>query len=488
MDDFRDPPGPHPDRPHPPHFPSPADEPARPVVLTKPGHPISRHDIDPDALRIMSRLQRMGFIAYLCGGAVRDLMLGKKPKDYDIATDARPGQIKKRFANVFVIGRRFRLAHVHFPGGKIIEVSTFRRDPDPASAEDPGPHVLSAMAATSATSATTRPSLAAESTRPSLTTELSATSAPDPHAIYGTPREDAFRRDITINALYYDPSIDAVIDYVDGLEDLRCFRVRAIGDPEVRFTEDPVRVWRVLRHAARLGFEIEATTERAVRSHRHLLAAVAGSRLYEEFNKDLAYETRPVFEALRECGLLRHFLGKAGEDYETDPALFARIVALLDIEEKARRKGFLLALEEMYALIFWPWVEPRFCEAEEEMAAVLNTAFLNAGIKMTIPKNLRANVIQILVLIERLIQALRTGHLRAALFEKSHFGQADRLFFLIEKGRPPAAGESFEALFRKAHPEAASVPRRKRRRRRRGRTGGVKGNGGASGGDPASNS
>jgi poly(A) polymerase len=458
-----------------------SDEPARPVVLTKPGHPISRHGIDPDALRIMSRLQRMGFIAYLCGGAVRDLLLGKKPKDYDIATDARPGQIKKRFANVFVIGRRFRLAHVHFPGGKIIEVATFRRDPDPAAAEEADPN---APSATSATSATTRPSLAAESTGSSATTGL-----PDPQAIYGTPREDAFRRDITINALYYDPSIDAVIDYVGGLEDMRCFRVRTIGDPGVRFTEDPVRVWRVLRHAARLGFEIEGATARAVQSHRHLLASVAGSRLYEEFNKDLAYETRPVFAALRECGLLRHFLGKAGEDYETDDALFARIVALLDIEEKARRSGFLLTPEEMYALIFWPWVEPRFGETEEDMAEVLNAAFLNAGIKMTIPKSLRANFIQILVLVEGLIRALRTGHLRGALLQKSHYGQAVRLFFLIEKGRPPAAGESFEALFGEAHPEAESVPRlKRRRRRRRGRRGGANGSGGAPGGNPAPNS
>lgn len=468
MDDIRDPFGP-PGPVDPPGAPGPlppCDEPARPVVLTKPGHPISRNDIDPDALRIMARLQRMGFIAYLCGGAVRDLMLGKKPKDFDIATDARPGQIKKRFANVFVIGRRFRLAHVHFPGGKIVEVATFRRDPAsvPPDEADPG-----------AVSATTRPFLTAES--------------PDPHAMYGTPREDAFRRDITINALYYDPSIDAVIDYVGGLEDMRRYRVRAIGDPEVRFTEDPVRVWRVLRHAARLGFEIEAATERAVRSHCHLLASVAGSRLYEEFNKDLAYETRPVFEALRECGLLRHFLGRAGEDYETDPALFARVVALLDVEEKARRSGFVLTLEEMYALIFRPWMESRSGEAEEDMAEALNAAFLNAGIKMTIPKVLRANVIQILVIVEGLIRALRSGHLRGALLQRSHYPQAVRLFYLIEKSRPPAAGESFEALFGESHPEAGDVPRlKRRRRRRRGRKRGADGNGGAPGGDPAPDS
>jgi poly(A) polymerase len=415
-----------------------SDPPAPPVVLIRPGHPIHRAGIDPDALRIMSRLQRMGFISYLCGGAVRDLMLGRRPKDFDVATDARPGQIKKRFANVFVIGRRFRLAHVHFPGGKIIEVATFRRDPDP------------------------------ETTGLSATTGLSETTrSPDPHAIYGTPREDAFRRDITINALYYDPAIDAVIDYVGGLEDLRCRRVRMIGDPGRRFTEDPIRVWRVLRHAARLGFDVEATAARAIHSHRHLLASVSGSRLYEEFNKDLAYETRPVFEALRTNGLLRHFLGKAGHDYETDPALFARIASLLDVEERARKEGCLLSLEEMYALVFWPWVEPLFKDDEEDMALALSAAFQDAGMKMTIPKTLRANAVQILVIVDGLIRALRTGRPRAALLHRAHLPQATRLLFLIEKDRPPAEGESFESLFREAHPEAPLEAQKKRRRRRR---------------------
>ncbi len=424
MDDFDD-------ALNPPDPPDALRIPEPPVVLTRPGHPIRRADIDPDALRIMTRLQRMGFIAYLCGGAVRDLMLRRTPKDFDVATDARPGQIRKRFANVFIIGRRFRLAHVHFPGGKIVEVATFRRDPDPAPAADVDP---------------------------------------DPHAIYGTPREDAFRRDITINALFYDPAIDAVIDYVGGLEDMRRRRVRTIGDPGVRFTEDPVRLWRVLRHAARLGFDIEPATAGAIHSHGPLLASAAGSRLYEEFNKDLGAETRPVFEALRANGLLRHFLGKAGLDYETDPALFARVVSLLDVEERARKDGFLLSLDEIYALVFWPWLEPLFEEGGEDMAPVLGAAFQNAEMKMTIPKALRANVIQILVLMDGLIQALRSGHPRAALLHRSHLPQATRLLFLIEKGRPPADDETFESLFKAAHPEApleAQIRRRRRRRRRR---------------------
>jgi poly(A) polymerase len=419
-----------------------AEHPAPPVVLTQPGLPIRRADIDPDALKIMGRLQRMGFVAYLCGGAVRDLMLGRRPKDYDIATDARPGQIKKRFANVFVIGRRFRLAHVHCPGGKIIEVATFRRELERGDDVDPS-------------------------------------APPDPQAIYGTPLEDAFRRDITINALYYDPAIDAVIDYVGGLEDMRARRVRTIGEPGVRFAEDPVRVWRVLRHAARLGFEVEAATARAIPDFGHLLATASGSRLYEEFNKDLAYETRPVFEALRANRLLGHILGAMGLAYETDPALFARISALLDVEERARRGGFQLAPEEMYALVFWPWLEPLFDAPEEDMVPVLAAAIQNAGMRMTIPKTLRANAVHILVLVDALRRALRTGQVRSALLHRAHVPQAMRLLSLIAEGRPPADGESFETLLRRAHPEAAVEERMKRRRRRRR---GRRNRGGAAGG------
>jgi len=191
------------------------------VILEAPHHAIDRAAIDSDALKIMDRLDRQGFLACLVGGAVRDLMLGRKPKDFDIATDARPGQIKKRFANAYVIGRRFRLVHVHFPGDKVIEVATFRRAVPPEEEE--------AQAAREAVGETIEPL--------------------DP---YGTPREDAFRRDITINALLYDAVLDAVIDYTGGLDDLARRRVRVIGDPATRFAEDPHLASHPPRRPARL--------------------------------------------------------------------------------------------------------------------------------------------------------------------------------------------------------------------------------------------
>ncbi|MGA2587522.1 MAG: CCA tRNA nucleotidyltransferase [Candidatus Aminicenantales bacterium] len=395
-----------------------------PVILTNSGHPITRKAIDADALKILYRLDRLGFIACLCGGAVRDLMLRKKPKDFDIVTDARPGQIKKRFANVYIIGRRFRLAHVHFEGGKIIEVATFRKDLKPVE-------------------------------------EAGAEAAPDPKDIYGTPREDAFRRDITINALLYDFATDSIIDYVGGLEDLARRMIRIIGDPEERLAEDPVRVWRAIRHAARLGFDIEETTERAIQSHGHLLAACPGSRLYEEFNKDLAYETRPVIEALRNRGILRHILGRVGEDYEADAGLFCRLETLLDIIDRTSSATFHLSLEEMYALFFWPWMEPLFADATGDMTKILADAFVNARTQMIVPKNLRANVIQIMIIVGGMRRALCTGHMRWALKRRTHYAQASKMCFMIEKGRPPEGEESFESLLQAAFPSALR-PRRRR--------------------------
>ena len=404
------------------------DQPAQPVIVNKPNHPISRQDVDPDALKIIYRLHRLGFTAYLTGGAVRDLMLGRPAKDFDVVTDARPGQIKKRFARAFIIGRRFRLTHVHFHGGKYIEVATFRRTSDQAARETPA--------------------------------EESAPVHP-----YGTPEEDAFRRDITINALYYDPIDDAVIDYVGGLEDIARRTVRVIGNPAERFTEDPVRIWRVLRYAARLGFAVEEAVAQEISGHAQLIAAASGARLYEELNKDLAYETRPVMETLRKNEILRHIIGKAGEAYDADLELFSQLSSLLDIADRARAAGVQFTIEEMYALLFWPWVRPLLEASGVDYHKVLSDAFREAGMRVNIPRNLRADSGQIMILVAARECALRTGQMRWSLVRRPHFGPAQRLYFLIFKGRLPEKDESFEALFRQAFPEGGMERRRRRRRR-----------------------
>jgi poly(A) polymerase len=403
------------------------NRPARPVIVSKPGHSISKRDVDPDAMKIIYRLHRLGFTAYLTGGAVRDLLLGRPAKDFDVVTDARPGQIKKRFARAFIIGRRFRLAHVHFPGGKYVEVATFRRISDQAARETP--------------------------------VEESAPVHP-----YGTPEEDAFRRDITINALYYDPIADAVIDYVGGLEDIARRTVRVIGNPAERFTEDPVRIWRVLRYSARLGFAVEEAAEREIPGHAQLIAASSGARLYEELNKDLAFETRPVVETLRKYGLLRFIFGKAGEAYETDAGLFSQLSLLLDVADRVRSAGTLLAIEEMYTLLFWPWLRPILEASGVDLHKVLSDAFRDAEMTVNIPRNLRADAVQIMIIVAAMERALRTGRMRWAHTRRPHYGPAERLYFMIFKGRLPEKDESFEALFRQAFPGGGKGRRRRHRR------------------------
>ena len=399
----------------------------QPVIVTRPGHSISRQDIDPNALKVVFRLHRLGFTAYVTGGAVRDLLLGRPAKDFDVVTDARPGQIKKRFAHAYVIGRRFRLVHVHFSGGKIIEVATFRRPVEQAEENAPN-------------------------------------GENPPPSPYGTPEEDAFRRDITINALFYDVVNDAVVDYVGGLEDLARRMVRVIGDPAERFREDPVRIWRVLRHAARLGFAVEGTAEREIAVHAHLLAACSGARLYEEMNKDLAHETGPVMTALRRAGILRHIFGKAGEAYEADGRLFSELSSILEAVDRAKTVGVPLSLGEMYAALFWPWAKPVFGLSGVDFHKVLSDTLREAGMRINIPRSLRADFSQVLIIVAAMERALRTGNMRWSLTRRPLFGEATRLQSLIFKGRPPEKGETFEVLFRQAFP--AGGPERGRRRRR----------------------
>src|SRR3982075_1085369 len=251
-----------------------------PRVIPRAEHRISRRDIDPDPLKVLYRLRQYEHVAYLVGGSVRDLLIGRRPKDFDIGTSAHPYQVKKLFRNCWIIGRRFRLAHVKF-GTKVIEVATFRRQ------VAPGEEVVQ-----------------------------DGVPAPDPstpegeHLIhhdntFGTPEEDAFRRDFTINALFYDIANFSIIDYVGGLDDLRAGLVRSIGDPDVRLKEDPVRMIRAIAPAARLDFTIEPTLLESIRAHRQEIAKSSPPRLLEEYYKILrAGAAEQAFRSLATLGLL----------------------------------------------------------------------------------------------------------------------------------------------------------------------------------------
>lgn len=247
---------------------------AVPLVVPRSQHPVSRRLIDPDALKVLYRLHRHGYIAYLVGGSVRDLLLGRRPKDFDVGTSAHPYEVKRLFRNCWIIGRRFRLAHVRF-GSKIIEVATFRRGVPPGSETDPP--------------------MGHENT-------------------FGTPEEDAFRRDFTINALFYDIASRALIDYVGGLADLDARLVRSIGDPRVRFVEDPVRMLRAVALAARLDFRIDPPILEAIADHKAAIARASPARMLEELFKILrSGAAERTFRHLAEVDLLRFIAPELAE-------------------------------------------------------------------------------------------------------------------------------------------------------------------------------
>lgn len=240
-----------------------------PVITARPDHIISRANISDNALKVLYRLRDAGYQAHLVGGGVRDLLLGREPKDFDVATDATPEQVRGVFRNCRLIGRRFRLAHIHF-GREIIEVATFRSMRDPADEGD------------------------RELDNGMLVRDN----------VYGTIEEDALRRDFTVNALYYNIADFSVIDYAGGLQDLQAGVLRLLGDPETRYREDPVRMLRAVRFAAKLGFVINPACERPIFELGALLQGVPAARLFEEvlklFMGGMALET---FEKLRHYDL-----------------------------------------------------------------------------------------------------------------------------------------------------------------------------------------
>jgi poly(A) polymerase len=242
---------------------------SQPIVIPRPEHNISRANISSNAVKVLYRLRDAGFRACLVGGGVRDLLLGREPKDFDISTDARPEQVYKLFRNCRLIGRRFRLAHVQF-GQEIIEVATFRGQGD-GNEDGDGPVV-----------------------------ERTAGGRILSDNVYGSIEDDAWRRDFTVNALYYDIDNFAVLDYVGGMTDLEAGLIRLIGDPVQRYQEDPVRMLRAVRFSAKLGFRLDPATEAPLHRLGHLLEQIPPARLFDEILKlFLGGDAVQTFELLR---------------------------------------------------------------------------------------------------------------------------------------------------------------------------------------------
>jgi poly(A) polymerase len=478
-----------------PSTPQVATPAAAPRIIPRSEHAISRSHISPNALRVLYRLRDAGFMGFLVGGCVRDLLLGIEPKDFDVATDALPEDVKKLFRNCRLVGRRFRLAHVFF-GREIIEVATFRATSAPSQAEEP--------------LADADPE---DGEAPEIDDdEQSATESEDTGArmidaggrilrdnVYGTIDEDVWRRDFTANALYYNIADFSLWDYVGGAEDIAARTLRLIGDPETRFREDPVRMLRAARFEAKLGFHLDPATARPIPQLRELLSAVPPARLFDETLKlFLTGYGAKGFEVLRRRGLLAALLPTVDAYFEKHPrSLVEKLLVQGLVNTDARVQAdkpvtptFLFAL-----LLYGPIagiIEATPPERWHELATILDAcdrATREAQSRIAIPKRFALGVREMFGLQPRLehprgrraLRVLEHPRFRAAydlLLLRAEFGMAPKemaqWWTRLQEVSPEERGRMADALA--GSPRAASAPggegaapRRSRRRRRGGR-------------------
>lgn len=432
---------------------------AQPRIYARPDHSISRKFVSDSALKVLYRLDKAGFQAFLVGGSVRDLLLGREPKDFDIATNALPEQVRELFRNCRLIGRRFRLAHVQF-GREIIEVATFRAqhdgDAEGAAMTDEG-RILR-------------------------------------DNVYGTLEDDVWRRDFTVNALYYNIADFSIVDYVGGVEDLRAGRLRLIGDPDKRYREDPVRMLRAVRFATKLGFLLDEATLEAIPRLRHLLEDIAPARLFDEmlkmFQGGVGHQT---FEALRHHGLFhclfpltdRHLDGAEGEFAQRLIAAALRSTDLRVAEDKPITPAFLLAA------LLWHVVEEEAEKliangvgAHDALALAADTVISKQIARIAMPRRF-SNVTREIWALQSRLEKPTPKRVQRALEHPRFRAAYDFLVLRAEAGDPvqedasfwteflAAEGEDREAMLSdlRSQPEGAARPggsgKRRRRRRRR---------------------
>lgn len=307
-----------------------------PTIIARDHHCLSRADISDAALKVLYRLHESGYRACLVGGGVRDLLLGLNPKDFDVATDATPEQVRALFRSARIIGRRFKLVHVRY-GREIIEVATFRGHAgDSAQSLNEHGRILHDNA-------------------------------------FGSIEEDAQRRDFSINALYYDISTFSVIDYANGMEDLQQRRLRLIGDVSKRFQEDPVRMLRAVRFAVKLGFDLEPEAEQQIQEHGHLLQHIPSARLFDEmlklFHGGKAFAS---YEALRQRDLLQYLFPETDDwlKQQQDERLLDFIDRALHNTDDRVRAQKPVSPAFIYAVMLWPVFKNRLDQhPDEEMPA-----------------------------------------------------------------------------------------------------------------------
>lgn len=461
-----------------------------PRVIPRPEHTISRSNISRNALKVMYRLREAGYQAFLVGGGVRDLLLGREPKDFDIATDAHPEDVRRLFRNCRLIGRRFRLAHVYF-GRDIVEVATFRAAADEGDAE--GDEALVVLDDEGRILRDNR---------------------------YGSIDEDIWRRDFTANALYYNIEDFSIWDFAGGVDDIRAGVLRLIGDPEARYREDPVRLLRAVRFAAKLGFRVDAESERPLREFAGLLDAVPPARLFDEVLKlFLGGHGLASYELLRHYGHFAQLFPATDRLLDSEDGDPYRTLLLASLQNTDQR----VAADEpvtpvfLFAVLLWGPVRRRAAELEAAGEPPIQAMLLAADEvadaqqgRVAIPRRITTPMKELMLMQLRLqrtrgrrvLGLLGQGRFRAAydfLCLRAQVGDADPALaaFWTElqgmdeasraaavdpggrrQGGTPAAGapagDDADNGADAGADEGASQPRRRRRRpRRRKPTGGA---------------
>jgi poly(A) polymerase len=414
------------------------------TMLRVPGekHGLGRDAISPSAAKVCSALREAGFSAYVVGGAVRDLLLGITPKDFDIATDARPEQIKPLFRRALIIGRRFRLVHVML-GPETVEVSTFRGADTETAEKDEHGRVLR-------------------------------------DNVFGTQEEDARRRDFTVNALYFDPVSEEVVDFHGGLADLKKRTLRVIGDPLTRYREDPVRMLRAVRLAAKLGLTLDPATREPIRDLAPLMERVPPARLFDEMLKLLlSGHASACLRQLRDVGLQKGLLPLL--DVILEQPLGERFVtlALAQTDERVLSERP-VSPAFLFAALLWHEVlaasKARQARGERPMLALehaMDEVLDTQCAKLAITRKLTATMREVWAMQPRFEQ--RSGSRAYRLLEAPRFRMAyDFLALRAASGEVPADLEAWWRAFQSADPESRKAmllpetgPRKRRRRRRK---------------------
>ncbi|MGQ0546608.1 MAG: polynucleotide adenylyltransferase PcnB [Betaproteobacteria bacterium] len=405
-------------------------------------HGLSRESVHPAAAKVCAVLREAGFSAYVVGGAVRDLLLGIEPKDFDVATDARPEQVKPLFRRALIIGRRFRLVHVML-GGETVEVSTFRGADTEAAQKDEHGRVLH-------------------------------------DNVFGTQEQDARRRDFTVNALYFDPATETVVDFHGGLADLKKRRLSMIGDPETRYREDPVRMLRAVRLAGKLGLTIEPATREPIGALAPLIERVPPARLFDEMLKLLlSGHASACLRQLREVGLHKGLLPLL--DVILEQPLGERFVtlALAQTDERVLAERP-VSPAFLFAALLWHEVlaawKARQARGERTIPALdgaMDEVLDTQCAKLAITRKLTATMREVWAIQPRF--EMRSGQRAYRLLEAPRFRMAyDFLALRAASGEVPAELEAWWRAFQTADAEARKAmllpdagPRKRRRRRRR---------------------